>query len=171
MSITLSRPAAGSQGSLYPSLHTQLGALLHGERDPWANTANAAALIYALLPELNWAGFYFLRGGQLVVGPFQGMPACVRIELGRGVCGTAAVERRTIVVEDVHRFPDHIACDAASNSEIVVPIISEGRLVGVLDLDSPRTGRFDHADVGGLEPVAALIAASSDWRAATIDGW
>ncbi len=171
MSTTVSFPADASQAGLYASLLTQLGAMLDGERDPWANTANAAALIHALLPELNWAGFYFLRGGELVVGPFQGMPACVRIALGRGVCGAAAAVRRTIVVEDVHAFPDHIACDSASQSEIVVPILSAGRLIGVLDLDSPRLGRFDASDAAGLEPVADLIAAGCDWRAAGIDGW
>lgn len=171
MSTGISIPVDASRTGQYASLLTQLGALIDGERDPWANTANAAALIHALLPELNWAGFYFLRGGELVVGPFQGMPACVRIALGRGVCGAAAAERRTIVVADVHDFPDHIACDAASRSEIVVPILDSGRLIGVLDLDSPRVGRFDANDAAGLEPIADLIATSCDWRAAGIDGW
>ena len=113
-----------------------------GERDPWANAANAAALVFEALPDLNWAGFYFLRGGELVVGPFQGRVACVRIPLGQGVCGVAAERRATVIVPDVHEFPGHIACDAASNSEIVVPLLAGERLIGVLDLDSPRLGRF-----------------------------
>jgi GAF domain-containing protein len=155
--------------AIYGAIVAQLGGLLAGERDPWANSANAAALLFASLPDLNWAGFYFLRGGELVVGPFQGQPACVRIALGRGVCGTAAAERRTLVVPDVHAFADHIACDGASNSEAVVPIVSDGRLVGVLDLDSPSLARFDEADAAGLERIAALIAAGCDWRLAGID--
>lgn len=142
-----------------------------GERDPWANAANAAALVYELLPELNWAGFYFLRGGGLVVGPFQGRVACVRIPLGQGVCGTAAARRATLIVPDVHAFAGHIACDAASNSEIVVPLIAAGRLVGVLDLDSPRFGRFGADDAKLLEALADRIVAASDWRLAGIDGF
>ena len=141
-----------------------------GERDPWANSANAAALVHELLPELNWAGFYFLRGGGLVVGPFQGRVACVRIPLGQGVCGTAAERRSTLIVPDVHRFPGHIACDAASNSEIVVPLLDGARLIGVLDLDSPRLDRFDAADARLLESLAAKLVAASDWRLAGIDG-
>jgi len=142
-----------------------------GERDPWANAANAAALVFETLPELNWAGFYFLRGGGLVVGPFQGRIACVRIPLGQGVCGTAAAKRATLIVPDVHAFPGHIACDAASNSEIVVPLVADGRLVGVLDLDSPRPGRFGADDAKLLEALAAKIVAASDWRLAGIDGF
>jgi GAF domain-containing protein len=142
-----------------------------GERDPWANAANAAALVYELLPDLNWAGFYFLRGGGLVVGPFQGRVACVRIPLGEGVCGTAAARRATLIVPDVHAFPGHIACDAASNSEIVVPLVADGRLVGVLDLDSPRFGRFGAEDAALLEALAGRIVAASDWRLAGIDGY
>lgn len=142
-----------------------------GERDPWANAANAAALVFELLPGLNWAGFYFLRGGGLVVGPFQGRVACVRIALGQGVCGTAAARRATLLVPDVHAFPGHIACDAASNSEIVVPLIDDDRLIGVLDLDSPRFGRFGAEDAKLLEALAARIVAASDWRLAGIDGY
>jgi GAF domain-containing protein len=159
----------------YRDLDAQLAALLAGEHDLIANTANAAALLYGALPQLNWAGFYLLRpapqggrdGGaqELVLGPFQGKPACVRIALGRGVCGTAAAERRTQLVPDVHAFPGHIACDAASNSEIVVPLIRAagpraGELIGVLDLDSPVLGRFDAVDQAGLEKIAATLLAS-----------
>ena len=142
-----------------------------GERDPWANAANAAALVFERVPALNWAGFYFLRGGGLVVGPFQGRVACVRIPLGQGVCGTAASRRATLIVPDVHRFPGHIACDAASNSEIVVPLLDGDRMIGVLDLDSPRSDRFTAADAQLLEALARKIVAASDWRLAGIDGY
>ena len=150
-----------------PELHAQLlaqaKALLAGERDATANAANLAALVFHTLPELNWAGFYWLKDGGLVLGPFQGKPACVRIALGRGVCGTAAQSRRTVVVPDVHAFPGHIACDSASESEIVVPVTSrDGRLAGVLDLDSPRRGRFDEADARGLEALVAAFAEATD---------
>lgn len=138
---------------LYGDLLSQLNALLEDERDCIANAANTAALIYHALPEVNWAGFYLLKDGQLLLGPFQGKPACPRIVLGKGVCGTAAQQRKTIVVEDVHQFPGHIACDRASNAEIVVPIIHEQRLIGVLDLDSPVPGRFDTEDQAGLEKL------------------
>ncbi len=142
-----------------------------GERDPWANAANAAALIYEALPELNWAGFYFLRGGVLVVGPFQGRVACVRITVGSGVCGTAAERRSTVIVPDVHRFPGHIACDTASNSEIVVPLLAGERLIGVLDVDSPRLDRFTAADARLLESLAEKFVAACDWRLAGIDAF
>jgi L-methionine (R)-S-oxide reductase len=138
----------------YARLGQELGALLEGERDLIANAANTAALIYAALPEVNWAGFYFLKGGELVVGPFQGRPACVRIALGRGACGTAAARRATLIVPDVQAFDGHIACDPASRSEIVVPLLASGGLLGVLDLDSPRLARFDVADARGLESLA-----------------
>jgi L-methionine (R)-S-oxide reductase len=141
------------------------------ERDPWANAANAAALLFECVPDINWAGFYFLRGGELVVGPFQGRIACVRIPLGSGVCGTAAARRATLVVPDVHAFPGHIACDAASNSEIVVPLIAGGRLVGVLDLDSTRPDRFGPDDARLLESLAARLVAACDWTLAGIDGF
>lgn len=171
MSFTVEPLAGAGKPALYAALATQLSGLLAAERDPWANAANAAALIHALLPDLNWAGFYFLRGGELVVGPFQGRPACVRIALGRGVCGTAAAARRTLVVPDVHAFADHIACDAASRSEIVVPVKVGEQLVGVLDLDSPSLARFDDEDAAGLERAAAMIASACDWRLAGIDGF
>jgi L-methionine (R)-S-oxide reductase len=141
------------------------------ERDPWANAANAAALLFECVPDINWAGFYFLRGGELVVGPFQGRIACVRIPLGSGVCGTAAARRATLVVPDVHAFPGHIACDAASNSEIVVPLVAGGRLVGVLDLDSTRPDRFGPDDARLLESLAARLVAACDWKLAGIDGF
>ena len=142
-----------------------------GERDPWANAANAAALVFAALPGLNWAGFYFLRGGELVVGPFQGRVACVRIPIGQGVCGTAALRRETLVVPDVHAFPGHIACDAASTSEIVVPLVSGSRLIGVLDVDSPAPGRFTAEDARLIEALARKVVAACDWRLAGIDGF
>jgi GAF domain-containing protein len=146
----------------YRALQAQLAAVLAGEPSALANAANMAALLYQSLPDLNWAGFYFLHGGELVLGPFQGRVACVRIPLGKGVCGTAAAARRTIVVPDVHAFPGHIACDAASRSEIVVPLVQSGQLVGVLDLDSPRAARFDTEDAAGLEAAAALLLRSAD---------
>jgi L-methionine (R)-S-oxide reductase len=145
----------------YAHLARELAALLAGEPDLIANAANAAALIFEALPEINWAGFYFLKGGELVVGPFQGKPACVRIALGRGVCGTAAAERRTLVVPDVHAFPGHIACDSASRSELVVPLVVGGELFGVLDLDSPRRARFDAIDARGVEALAAQFVAAA----------
>ena len=149
------------------TLAEQARALVGDERDPIANAANLAALLYGELPDLNWAGFYFVRDGELVLGPFQGKPACVRIARGRGVCGTAWERAETIVVPDVHAFPGHIACDSASNAEIVVPLVdSGGRVIGVLDLDSPRHDRFDTNDRVLVEEVAALyVAASDDWRA------
>jgi L-methionine (R)-S-oxide reductase len=146
----------------YDALVDQLRALLHDERDAIANMANAASLLYHSLPDLNWAGFYLMKGGELVLGPFQGKPACVRIAVGRGVCGAAAERRETILVEDVHAFPGHIACDAASRSEVVVPILAGGDLVGVLDLDSPRPGRFDADDRAGLEAFVASLVEASD---------
>jgi GAF domain-containing protein len=146
----------------YAQLAEELGGLLAGERDLVANAANTSALIFDALPELNWAGFYLLKGGELVVGPFQGKPACVRIAIGKGVCGTAAAQRRTIVVPDVNAFPGHIACDAASQSEIVIPLIQDGDLLGVLDLDSPRIGRFDELDARGLERLVAVFLGNTD---------
>ena len=143
----------------YAELASGLRALLAGERDVVANAANAAALLYWSLPQLNWAGFYLLEPerGDLLLGPFQGRPACVRIPVGRGVCGTAAARRETIVVPDVHAFPGHIACDSASNSEVVVPVMDGDRLLGVLDLDSPVHGRFDDADARGLEALVRVL--------------
>jgi len=150
--------------SAYDELAGQLAALIAGEPDLVANTANMAALLYHGLPELNWAGFYFALKGELVLGPFQGKPACMRIAWGNGVCGTAASRGTAIVVPDVDDFPGHIACDTASRSELVVPLVAEGRVVGVLDLDSPRRGRFDDADRIGCERlVAVLLAHHRDW--------
>ena len=145
----------------YARLAAELAALLRGEHDLIANAANTSALLFEALPQINWVGFYFLRDGELVVGPFQGKPACVRIALGRGVCGTAAAQQRTVLVPDVHAFPGHIACDTASRSEVVVPLIAGGELLGVLDLDSPRPGRFDADDARGLEALAAHFLAAS----------
>lgn len=159
-------PATGatqSRPELYASLLQALDGLLHDERDLIANLGNASSLLAHTLPELNWAGFYLNRGGELVVGPFQGKPACVRIAFGRGVCGTAAQRRETVLVADVHAFPGHIACDAASNSELVVPLLAGPRLLGVLDLDSPRRARFDELDARALESFAAKLVAGCDW--------
>ena len=142
---------------VYRELAAQLAALLAGEADRIANAANMAALIYHGLPDLNWAGFYFRQGGELVLGPFQGRPACVRIPLGKGVCGTAASRDATVLVPDVHDFPGHIACDPASRSELVVPLIEAGEVSGVLDLDSPLIARFDKIDQAGCEQLVALF--------------
>jgi len=143
---------------LYDELAREMDALLTGETDCLANAANAAAAIYHALPDLNWAGFYFVHGPDLVLGPFQGRPACSRIPLGKGVCGTAAAERRSLLVPDVEAFPDHIACDTASRSELVVPLLTADALFGVLDLDSPVLGRFDAQDQTGCEALAAITA-------------
>jgi GAF domain-containing protein len=146
----------------YAELARDLRALLAGEKDLIANAANTSALIYDALPDLNWAGIYLYKSGELVLGPFQGKPACVRIALGKGVCGTAAERRETVLVEDVHAFPGHIACDSASNSEIVVPLLSGKELLGVLDLDSPKPRRFGAADQRGLEALAKIFVDSLD---------
>jgi L-methionine (R)-S-oxide reductase len=152
-----------SKPELYRELAQQLKALLAGERDAIANAANTSALLFQTMPDLNWAGFYFLRdNGELVLGPFQGKPACVRIAMGRGVCGTAAARRQSVLVEDVHDFPGHIACDADSRSELVVPLLRSGELMGVLDLDSPTPSRFDAEDRAGIERIAAIYVAASD---------
>lgn len=145
------------KAAAYRELRCQLQALLTGESDWIANLANTAALLYHSLDELNWAGFYLLKEGALVLGPFQGKPACGRIALGRGVCGTAAARGETIVVPNVHEFPGHIACDVASNSEIVVPLLKDGALLGVMDIDSPRLARFDAEDRAGLEELVAVL--------------
>lgn len=152
---------AANKTELYAGLLTQMQGLLHGERDRIANAANFSALVFHALDGLNWCGFYFFDGTELVVGPFQGKPACVRIALGKGVCGTAAATRQTQVVEDVHAFPGHIACDAASRSEIVVPLYDDaGGLVGVWDVDSPLPARFDEEDRVGMERLCAVFLAS-----------
>ena len=148
--------AAGSKAELYRDLLSALDALTADEPDPIANMANAGALVWQYLPDLNWAGFYRLVGDELVLGPFQGKPACIRIAMGAGVCGAAAATRTTQLVEDVHAFPGHIACDVASRSELVVPIVAGERLIGVLDLDSPA--RFDAEDAAGCEALARLLA-------------
>jgi L-methionine (R)-S-oxide reductase len=147
----------GGKIALYDDLAGQIDGLLANEADVTANLANAAAAIYHTLPSLNWAGFYLAHGPELVLGPFQGRPACVRIPMGRGVCGTAAQQRRTMLVPDVHAFPGHIACDVASQSELVVPLIRGETLIGVLDLDSPLLARFDAHDQAGCEALVAII--------------
>jgi len=149
------------KAAAYAELEKQLRVLLLGERDFIANCANTAALIWCSLPDLNWAGVYRLVENELVLGPFQGKPACVRIKLGKGVCGTAVATRQTVLVPNVHEFPGHIACDSASNSEIVVPLVKDGQLLGVLDLDSPKLDRFDSVDQAGLERLAAVLVAGS----------
>jgi L-methionine (R)-S-oxide reductase len=161
LALATPNPAA-AKPELYAGLLAQAKALLEGERDAIANAANLAALLFHGLPDLNWAGFYWMKEGGLVLGPFQGKPACVRIAIGKGVCGTAAASRRTVVVADVHAFPGHIACDGASRSEVVVPVTKDGRVLGVLDLDSPQPARFDEADAKGLEAVVAAFVEATD---------
>ena len=150
-----------SKAAIYREIGVQLSGLFSDERNGLANAANMCALLYQMLPDVNWVGFYFMQGGELVLGPFQGKVACVRIPLGRGVCGTAAARREILVVPDVNEFPGHIACDAASRSEVVVPLVQAGRLLGVLDLDSPNLSRFDHEDREGLQAAANLLLQSS----------
>ena len=170
MEFTSKRREFRNKDADYSSLAQELTGLLAGEEDLVANAANTAALLFDALPDINWAGFYFLRaansgsanpGTELVVGPFQGRPACVRIALGKGVCGTSAATRKTIVVPNVDEFPGHIACDAASRSEIVIPLIKNEKLWGVLDIDSPRLARFDESDRTGIERLAAIFMAAS----------
>ena len=149
--------AQGSKAELYRDLLKAMDAVTAGESDGIANMANAAALLWQYLPDLNWAGFYRTVGDELVLGPFQGKAACIRIPFGRGVCGTAAASGETRLVDDVHAFPGHIACDAASRSELVVPILRDGAVLGVIDLDSPEPARFDREDAAGCEALAALL--------------
>jgi L-methionine (R)-S-oxide reductase len=157
MSFTI-QSTHGSKAAQYGELLAQARSLLSDETDRIANAANFSALIYHTLPDLNWSGFYFFDGVELVVGPFQGKPACVRIALGKGVCGTAAQTRQTQVVRDVHAFPGHIACDSASQSEIVVPLIAkDGTLAGVWDVDSPLINRFDTDDANGMEALCQVF--------------
>lgn len=156
------KPAGAAKSDLYRRLAAELASLLEGERDIMANLANAAALLYHGLAEVNWVGFYLLQGDELVLGPFQGKPACTRIPMGKGVCGTAAQRLSPLVVGDVHAFPGHIACDAASHSEIVLPILDRGRLIGVLDLDSPLRSRFDREDEIGLGQLLEALVGSTD---------
>jgi GAF domain-containing protein len=153
-----------SKADAYREAHAQLAGLFSDERNGLANAANMSALLFQMLADVNWVGFYFLQGGELVLGPFQGKVACVRIAMGRGVCGTAAERREILIVPDVHEFPGHIACDAASRSEIVLPLVQHGRLLGVLDLDSPSPARFDHEDRDGLQPCVDLLLKSSQFR-------
>lgn len=163
MSFTMAKPAGAAAATRYADLQVALQGLLAGERDLLANTANLAALVFHSLPDLNWAGWYFLRGEQLVLGPFQGLPACVRIDMGRGVCGTAALRRESVLVPDVHAFPGHIACDAASRSELVVPALrTDGSLLGVFDLDSPLPARFTPQDQQGIELAVRTLIHASD---------
>jgi L-methionine (R)-S-oxide reductase len=162
MTIQVAESRSTSKSDLYDQLAAQLTSLLAGERDLIANAANFSSLIFHSLPDLNWAGLYFVKDGELVLGPFQGRPACVRIAIGRGVCGTAAARRFTTIVPNVHEFPGHIACDAVSNSEIVVPLTKGDRLIGVLDLDSPLFGRFDDEDAIGLNRLASVLIDSSE---------
>lgn len=151
-----------SKAATYGDARAQLAGLFSDEHNGLANAANMCALLFQMLPDVNWVGFYFLHGGELVLGPFQGKVACVRISMGRGVCGTAAARREVLVVSDVNEFPGHIACDAASRSEIVLPLIRHGRLLGVLDLDSPAPARFDHEDRDGLQACVELLLQASD---------
>lgn len=153
----------GTKPEIYRELALMAEGLFRGERDPIANAANLSALLWMGLTDLNWAGFYFLRGSILVLGPFQGKPACVRIEVGKGVCGSAAARKKSLIVADVESFPGHIACDIASRSELVVPLLQGNRLAGVLDLDSPSRARFDAADARGIESLAALWVTASDF--------
>jgi len=150
--------------AFYANLNRELQELIGEEKDAIANLANASALLFYRLPDLNWAGFYLLKGGELVLGPFQGKPACIRIQVGRGVCGTAVAQRRTILVPDVHQFPGHIACDPDSNAEIVVPLFDGEKIRGVLDIDSPKLNRFDAVDQNGLEQFARILAAHIQWH-------
>lgn len=155
---------SGSKPDFYRELAGQLEALLAGESDPIANAANTSALLFQMMPDLNWAGFYIMRSGELVLGPFQGKPACVRIPVGKGVCGAAVAQGKSMLVEDVHAFPGHIACDAASRSELVVPLPGRDGVIGVIDLDSPSPARFDADDRAGIERIAAI------WLAACGEG-
>src|SRR6185436_15881281 len=149
-----------SKDDQYRELALQLASLLAGERDLIANAANFSSVLFHSLPDVNWVGFYFAKDDELVLGPFQGQPACVRIKIGQGVCGAAAAGCETVIVPNVHEFPGHIACDSASNSEIVVPLMKNSRLIGVLDVDSPTPSRFDHEDAAGLEALARILLSS-----------
>ena len=158
----IASPLSGDKPAQYAHLLAQAKGLFHGEHDRIANAANLSALLFNALPDLNWAGFYFFDGTELVVGPFQGLPACVRIPLDKGVCGAAARTRETQLVRDVHAFPGHIACDAASRSEIVIPLVKSNLLLGVLDIDSPIESRFDEEDRRGLEAIAQAWLDATD---------
>lgn len=155
---------SGSRQETYNLALSQLKGLIDGESNVIANLSNASALLNITLQDINWAGFYLYDGKELVLGPFQGLPACIRIPLGKGVCGTAAAQQTTLLVQDVHAFPGHIACDAASNSEVVVPIVQNGELIGVLDIDSPLKGRFDEVEQQFLEQFVAILTSSFSFR-------
>jgi len=161
MTFAIAESKARSKVEIYDALASQLSSLLAGERDLIANAANFSSLIFHSLPDLNWAGFYFAKAGELVLGPFQGQPACVRIKIGQGVCGAGAAKCETVIVPNVHEFPGHITCDSASNSEIVVPLKKGERLIGVLDIDSPSFSRFDEEDAVGLERLVRILLASA----------
>jgi L-methionine (R)-S-oxide reductase len=161
MTFQIAKPETGSKIELYANLQSQLRSLLEGERDFIANAANFSSLLFHSLPDVNWAGLYLMKDDELVLGPFQGKPACVRIAVGKGVCGAAAEQRETILVDNVHDFPGHIACDSESNSEIVVPLVKHERLIGVLDLDSPLFARFDDEDAQGLNQLAEIFIEST----------
>lgn len=158
--FVLKTATAGSKHALYQDLVAQARSLLHAEHDLIANAANLSALLFHALPDVNWVGFYFLKDGELVVGPFQGKPACVRIAMGKGVCGTSAAKRESLLVADVNQFPGHIFCDGDSRSEVVVPLVKDGALLGVLDIDSPKLARFDEEDRVGLEQLAGVFLQS-----------
>ena len=162
--FTASIDRSAGKSAVYRDLAASLASLLEGETDALANLANASGLLAQALDRINWCGFYLLRGGELVLGPFQGKPACVRIRMGEGVCGTAAARRETLVVPDVFAFPGHIACDEASRSEIVIPIVVSGRLVGVLDVDAPEPARFDSEDREGLERFVETLVPRVAWE-------
>jgi GAF domain-containing protein len=157
----------GDKASRYDLILKQLTHLLHGERDWLANMANSASHLFHVLDDVNWVGYYLMKDGELVLGPFTGKPACVRIPVGKGVCGTAVAENRTVLVEDVHAFPGHIACDAASRSEIVIPLWAGDTLIGVLDIDSPVLSRFDETDRSYLERYASILLENTDWSPIT----
>lgn len=161
--FTLEKIETASKAELYATLEKQVHHLLEGETDLIANAANFSSLLFYALPDLNWVGFYFYRNGELIVGPFQGRPACVHIPVGKGVCGAAAEKRTTVLVKNVHEFPGHIACDSASNSEIVIPLMKQGEFIGVLDMDSPVLARFDESDQKGLEKLAHLFLEMTDY--------
>ncbi len=164
MTSEVSQQPTTSKSELYANLAAQLRSLLDGERNFIANAANFSALVYDALPDVNWTGFYFRHGEELILGPFQGKPACGRIPIGKGVCGLSALQLDTIIVPNVHEFPGHIACDTASNSEIVVPVFDGQRLLGVLDLDSPVLGRFDEQDAEGLNELVTIFVDACEGR-------
>lgn len=163
MTVNLDDHYPEDKAEQYRLLQRQLAALVEGEKEPIPNLANASALLWLGLKDINWAGFYLMKDGELLLGPFQGKPACIHISIGKGVCGSAVAEERTLCIDDVHQFPGHIACDSASNSEIVIPIRSEKRIVGVLDIDSPAFARFDSADQEGLEEFVRILEGACCW--------